>query len=516
MSLNTENILPEISMVEICDNGLDDDNNGWIDLNDPACDCAPPEPVSQIPNPSFEETVCCPTNRGQLNCAVTWIQASEATTDYYNRCGYFTREEFPVPEPIPDGDAYIGFRNGRFTGDNPNPNWKEYTGACLLSPLLAGNEYTFQFHIGFLDQITSPPIRVAFYGTSSCENLPFGVGDREFGCPLNDSTWVKLGEVYVSGFNQWQQYTISSIPDENIAAIAIGPECREAFREVNPYYFLDNLILADTRLFGPSIQSRGNPCAETFQLEASEKRGATYQWYRDGIALVGEDQRQLQVNRIEGNYQVRTLSDSVCSLSDAYLYRLPRSTFLAEQKICAGEVYSFGQQRIASEGQYTATFRDQNGCDSIVSLTLRIQKDLRDTLEAYYFEGEKFRIGPYRFSAPTERPLAFTTSIGCDSIVQLSLKKYPIYLPNAISPNLDGINDEFRLYGDLSGLEVESLQIYDRWGNLIYQEEGPGPPTWNGRNPSGEVKPGIYLYQLQLLLPDGQRKILSSELSVLR
>jgi gliding motility-associated-like protein len=515
-SSNSETTLPNFPVTEICDNAIDDDNNGLIDLNDPACDCSPPEPVSQIPNPSFEDTECCPTTRGQLSCATTWIQASEATTDYYNRCGYFTREGFPVPEPIPDGDAYIGFRNGTFTGDNPTPNWKEYTGACLLSPLLAGNEYTFQFHIGFVDQFISPPIRVAFYGTTNCENLPFGIGDREFGCPTNDSTWVKLGEVGVSGYKQWNQYSITTIPRENIAAIAIGPNCREAFREVNPYYFLDNLILADTKLFGPEIRSQGNPCQETFQLQASEKPGASYQWYRDGIALVGETQRELQVNRMEGNYQVRVLSDSICTLSDTYIYRVPSTTYTAKRKTCPDQVFSFGNQPLVQAGIYTETFRDRNGCDSVVALDFSIQTDLQDTVEAFYFAGEAYQIGPYQFTKPTERSLAFRSSIGCDSTVQLSLKKYPIYFPNAISPNRDGINDYFTLYGDLSTVQqVVSLKIFDRWGSQVFRQEGSSDIQWDGRLTNGEVRPGIYLYLIEFILADGERKVISGDLMVL-
>ena len=42
------------TMEEICDNAIDDDNDGLIDLNDSDCACILVEPVSLIPNPSFE------------------------------------------------------------------------------------------------------------------------------------------------------------------------------------------------------------------------------------------------------------------------------------------------------------------------------------------------------------------------------------------------------------------------------------------------------------------------------
>ncbi|HMP30646.1 MAG TPA: hypothetical protein PKD85_13660, partial [Saprospiraceae bacterium] len=83
-------------MKEICDNAIDDDNDGLIDLNDPDCTCDIIKPISFIPNPSFEEMECCPNTRSQLNCATTWIQASEPTTDYVHTCGWMGWPEFPV------------------------------------------------------------------------------------------------------------------------------------------------------------------------------------------------------------------------------------------------------------------------------------------------------------------------------------------------------------------------------------------------------------------------------------
>ena len=66
---------------EICDNGIDDDGNGLVDINDPACDC------NIIPNPSFENYYSCPTVPKQVDFLYNWISASN-TPDYYNSCGY--------------------------------------------------------------------------------------------------------------------------------------------------------------------------------------------------------------------------------------------------------------------------------------------------------------------------------------------------------------------------------------------------------------------------------------------
>ncbi|KAA3631883.1 MAG: hypothetical protein DWQ02_15640, partial [Bacteroidetes bacterium] len=72
---------------EICDNAIDDDGDGLVDLNDDDCLCDALWPSSLIPNPSFEERSCCPTENAQLYCANNWIQASSPTTDYVHTCG---------------------------------------------------------------------------------------------------------------------------------------------------------------------------------------------------------------------------------------------------------------------------------------------------------------------------------------------------------------------------------------------------------------------------------------------
>ncbi|MEM9836638.1 MAG: hypothetical protein AAF828_09055, partial [Bacteroidota bacterium] len=174
-------LLAQLAPVEICDNGVDDDGDGLVDLNDDECYCPPRDPISLIPNPSFEEKYCCPETRSQLDCAMGWVQASEATTDLIDTCGWLGWEDLPPPMPFPDGSAIMGFRNG-VPFENPNapilPNWKEYAGACLRGPLLQGQTYRFEFHVGFTLN-NSPPTQLFFFGTPDCSYLPFGIGNPD-------------------------------------------------------------------------------------------------------------------------------------------------------------------------------------------------------------------------------------------------------------------------------------------------------------------------------------------------
>jgi gliding motility-associated-like protein len=69
-------------------------------------------------------------------------------------------------------------------------------------------------------------------------------------------------------------------------------------------------------------------------------------------------------------------------------------------------------------------------------------------------------------------------------------------LGNVFTPNGDGINDFFTPLLDRS-LRVRVVQIFDRWGNRIYNNEAvnDNDQLWNGYNSNGqEVPEGVYYY----------------------
>ncbi|MEA2107308.1 MAG: gliding motility-associated C-terminal domain-containing protein [Bacteroidota bacterium] len=80
-----------------------------------------------------------------------------------------------------------------------------------------------------------------------------------------------------------------------------------------------------------------------------------------------------------------------------------------------------------------------------------------------------------------------------------------IFIPEAITPNGDGRNDEFKIQPDLSLFPGEyQLTIYNRWSNVIFQTKNPGE-AWNGTDTNGKAVPtGAYIYYLKIKLPDGQ------------
>ncbi|MCB0737918.1 MAG: PKD domain-containing protein [Bacteroidetes bacterium] len=96
----------------------------------------------------------------------------------------------------------------------------------------------------------------------------------------------------------------------------------------------------------------------------------------------------------------------------------------------------------------------------------------------------------------------------CEDSIQKSfeVKEYQtgrIYAPNVITPNNDGLNDEFIFKNLRPDCDEYQLYIYNRWGNLVHRDEGQLTP-WNGttddfvlNNSGTELQAGTYFYVMQ-------------------
>jgi len=76
---------------------------------------------------------------------------------------------------------------------------------------------------------------------------------------------------------------------------------------------------------------------------------------------------------------------------------------------------------------------------------------------------------------------------------------FTFYIPNAFTPDDDGINDTWIPQGANFEYESYNVQIYDRWGGLIWQTDNP-EVYWDGTDQSSlkPVKQGMYVYQFIL------------------
>ncbi len=92
--------------------------------------------------------------------------------------------------------------------------------------------------------------------------------------------------------------------------------------------------------------------------------------------------------------------------------------------------------------------------------------------------------------------------------------EFAIYIPNAFTPNGDGVNDTF---GPLSiGVKEMEMEIYNRWGQKIFQSSKLNA-SWSGKNSEGGTlnQEGVYLYKITVLNLDGNRLNYTGRISLI-
>lgn len=75
----------------------------------------------------------------------------------------------------------------------------------------------------------------------------------------------------------------------------------------------------------------------------------------------------------------------------------------------------------------------------------------------------------------------------------------PFYIPNTFSPNGDGINDVFSVFTSTEDVVINSMQIFNRWGELIFNQNNfvlDGSSGWRGDFNGSLVAVGVYAYKI--------------------
>ncbi len=112
---------------------------------------------------------------------------------------------------------------------------------------------------------------------------------------------------------------------------------------------------------------------------------------------------------------------------------------------------------------------------------------------------------------------------GCTVVDQIRIfvdKTVNIYVPTAFSPNLDGSNDKLIVYTDQNVGMIESFQIYDRWGNLMFSQ-GPFLPNdpqygWDGKLNGEPLNAAVFVYFVEATLITGEEVLVKGEVILMR
>jgi gliding motility-associated-like protein len=95
-----------------------------------------------------------------------------------------------------------------------------------------------------------------------------------------------------------------------------------------------------------------------------------------------------------------------------------------------------------------------------------------------------------------------------------------VYVPNAFSPNGDGINEVFIVYAGPGVKEINVLKIFDRWGELVYEGYNfpPNDPLygWNGIFRGEPMNPAVFAFFTIVEFINGEKRIIKGDVTLVR
>ncbi len=218
-----------------------------------------------------------------------------------------------------------------------------------------------------------------------------------------------------------------------------------------------------------------------------------------------------------------------------------------------GPLQSFGFFSSLEAGRYVARVEDSYGCRyELGELLIEEQEQLQvllpqdttiqlgktllipalvnrtDSLSFSWNPTENLDCGdcPTPEASPeysTRYRVAVRDAGGClaeDDILILVNRKRNVYIPSAFSPNEDGRNDTFLVFGDETVVEIRSLIVYNRWGEPVYEVYGapPNDPAfgWDGAFRGQVMNPAVFAYVAEVEFSDGDVELFYGDVTLAR
>ena len=305
-------------------------------------------------------------------------------------------------------------------------------GHVYAAPNIPGNQYQWNILGGTIDSANQNTIKVTW--DSVCKGTLTLREINSLGCDSTVSIDISIEKLNTS---------ISSDPLEGCVSSPIYFNC-------NP----DSNVISFNWNFGDNTTSKGR------QPQHSYKQAGAF-----NIALIS----QSKIGCVDTSFSMLNVYDNptadfdiIYPTADKIIYNLEDKLILDDKsKNAVSWLWNFGDGTTSTQ---------QNPSDHIYT-----------------------KPGDYKIK------LIVQNSYGCSDSITKTIKvgaHVRLYIPNAFSPNRDGLNDSFSIFS----LNITELNIivFDRWGEKIY-ESNDVKFRWDGTYRSKQVPNEVYIYIVQAL-----------------
>ena len=233
-----------------------------------------------------------------------------------------------------------------------------------------------------------------------------------------------------------------------------------------------------------------------------------------------------------GTYTHTLLNQYGCdSVIELALDIIPTIRTQISDSTCEDIPYNFNGRNLTATGVYYDTLQSVQGCDSIVELTLNVNLlvpdfeitrtgvlcednhvELRANIDNVIYQwstGETSQVIQVREEGIYSISVESGLCQGSQEIEVLCPCK--MFVPNVFTPNNDNINDVFIPISP-GALNSFSMQIYDRWGSLIYKTNSYTP--WDGKTNGRDAVDGVYYCIIEYTSKEHPNKKCTAQSSV--
>ncbi len=207
-------------------------------------------------------------------------------------------------------------------------------------------------------------------------------------------------------------------------------------------------------------------------------------------------------------------------------------------------------------GTYNILIQDAKGCEyeDVVFIEAAIELILNVEREVILGLGDDYQINAFTNIPPSEidtiiwspfagldcincldprvdtilNEIEYTVTVidtsGCSVNAQIMLrvdKIREVYIPNAFSPNNDGINDEIMIFANADKIkQINTFRIFDRWGEIVFEANDfqPNDPKkgWDGILKGEKLNPAVFVYFAEIEFIDGVTQIYKGDVTLMK
>jgi gliding motility-associated-like protein len=108
----------------------------------------------------------------------------------------------------------------------------------------------------------------------------------------------------------------------------------------------------------------------------------------------------------------------------------------------------------------------------------------------------------------------------CKYYLTIDYGKKQVYIPTAFTPNGDGYNDAFTLYAGVAVTRIRAMQIFDRYGELVFSAQNIAPNDesvgWNGTFRGETLAPDVFVCTFLVEYADGSTDFLTGDVTIVK